>query len=242
MRDVPVEPELRSIPRENRVGRLLPLQISSGLEARGIPHELYAPDHPMALKNAIELRVFWPGRTVEFQLTLREKVRPKIAHFLKAAMQTARVGPRVYLEIKTNRFSTRTHRRREQLSRRIVDVIRMICREDKMPLEPHDVIGYRLRIGRCRKSPDLTTFSLFKTAGKLAKFFIRREKKRQRRQAELLKERRDERKKRAMQHAAWLQSISASHPPRHSSRASISSPKRHATQHYPLRIPALRAA
>ena len=140
-----------------QAGIELECALSEALVRAGIPHELTRGSDEN-LDERVDLRVFRPpfesGPVFEFQLTLREHVKRKMVEFAVAALRNTRRGIRIYLEILGNRRDKITH-----MAERVVYAIKSIMR-DHTHFGPHNLIGFRVHIGREKRSPRLERFDL----------------------------------------------------------------------------------
>lgn len=153
--------------------------LSKALVRAGIPHEL-TRGNDENLDERVDLRVFRPpfdpGPAFEFQLTLREHVKRKMVEFAVAALRNTRRGIRIYLEILGNRRDKIAH-----MAERVVYAIKSIMR-DHTHFGPHNLIGFRVRIGRAKRSPKLERFDLLYIVGTAVREFFEAELRREKAQ------------------------------------------------------------
>ncbi len=138
--------------------------VSDQLDRLGIEYEHFIGDDPMNVVQKVDFRLHSPIRDypMDFQITLRQGMRNKIRGFVGAALETAKRGTRVYLEIIASKAMF--FRDAERLARAIAKTMRQILFSYSQ-FEAGNLLGIRVRVTR-KGHTHIKRFSLLYEAGR----------------------------------------------------------------------------
>ena len=165
-------------PFHQRSGVRLERLVAQELEHKHICFEHVANGSRLDAEELVDFRLRrhpCDERSVDFQITLlRDSARLdfKIKRFVLAAMQNSSRGLRVFIQIQSHRKDLR------YIAKRVAFAMMVILRGDfRKKIEEHRVLGVRLRPGRQKRYPNLSTFSLLKIGWKWAVDKLEKQKK-----------------------------------------------------------------